>query len=203
MRKRFFTVMAAALVVSGMPVMAKETSTEEKISEAVEETKDSTEAESVVSENEDRISEIEKQIHDLEKQIAALKEERKQLRDSNVTEIGDVIYQDESVIITYNGIKEDEYGDGYSINFITENLTDKKIIVQYEDASLNDFMFYAVYSANLAPNKKSKDEIDMYESDDEYCPMEDLEYLEFKVVVLDGDSYDEICISDPVTISFE
>lgn len=40
--------------------------------------------------------------------------------------------------------KEDEYGDGYSINFITENLTDKKIIVQYEDASLNDFMFYAI-----------------------------------------------------------
>ena len=38
-----------------MPVMAKETSTEEKISEAVEETKDSTEAESVVSGNEDRI----------------------------------------------------------------------------------------------------------------------------------------------------
>lgn len=32
MRKRFFAVMAAALVVSGMPVMAKETSTEEKIS---------------------------------------------------------------------------------------------------------------------------------------------------------------------------
>ena len=216
MRKRFFTVMAAALVVSGIPVMAKETSTEEEISEAVEETKDSTEAESVVSGNEDRISEIEKQIHDLEKQIAALKEERKQLRESNVTEIGDVIYQDESVIITYNGIKEDEYGDGYSINFITENLTDKKIIferseerfsrnaiVQYEDASLNDLMFYAVYSANLAPNKKSKDEIDMYESYDEYCPMEDLEYLEFKVAVLDGDSYDEICISDPVTISFE
>ena len=196
MRKRFFTVMAAALVVSGMPVMAKETSTEEKISEAVEETKDSTRAESVVSGNEDRISEI-------EKQIAALKEERKQLRESNVTEIGDVIYQDESVIITYNGIKEDEYGDGYSINFITENLANKKIIVQYEDASLNDFMFYAVYSANLAPNKKSKDEIDMYESYDEYCPMEDLEYLEFKVAVLDGDSYDEICISDPVTISFE
>ena len=73
MRKRFFTVMAAALVVSGIPVMAKETSTEEKISEAVEETKDSTEAESVVSGNEDRISEIEKQIHNLEKQIAALK----------------------------------------------------------------------------------------------------------------------------------
>ena len=40
MRKRFFTVMAAALAVSGMPVMAKETSTEEKISGAVEETKD-------------------------------------------------------------------------------------------------------------------------------------------------------------------
>lgn len=50
MRKRFFTVMAAALVVSGIPVMAKETSTEEKISEVVEETKDSTEAESVFQE---------------------------------------------------------------------------------------------------------------------------------------------------------
>ena len=36
MRKRFFTVMAAALVVSGIPVMAKETSTEEKVNEEVE-----------------------------------------------------------------------------------------------------------------------------------------------------------------------
>lgn len=203
MRKRFFTVMAAALMVSGMPVMAKETTAEEKTSEAVEETKDSTEAESASSDSTDRISEIDKLIHDLEKQIAELKAERKQLRESNATEVGDVIYQDESVIITYNGIKEDEYGDGYSINFITENLTDKKLIVQYDDASLNDFMFYAVYSANLAPNKKSKDGIDVYEDYDEYCPMEDLEALEFSVVVLDGDSFDEICVSDPVTINFK
>lgn len=64
MRKRFFAVMAAALVVSGMPVMAKETSTEEKISGAVEETKDSTEAESVVSGNEDRFRRLRSRIHD-------------------------------------------------------------------------------------------------------------------------------------------
>lgn len=206
MRKRFFTIMAAALMVSGMPVMpvmAKETTTEEKTSEAVEETKDSTEAESEASSSENRISEIDKLIQDLEKQIAELKAERKQLRESDVTEVGDVIYQDDSVIITYDGIKEDEYGDGYSINFITENLTDKKISVQYEDASLNDFMFYALYSADMAPNKKSKDGIDIYEYDDEYCSMEDLECLEFRVEILDGDSFDEISISDPVTINFK
>ena len=103
------------------------------------------------------------------------------------------------------GQKEQADGPYHADCFAVWNLC-SSVLARFfavEDASLNDFMFYAVYSANLAPNKKSKDEIDMYESYDEYCPMEDLEYLEFKVAVLDGDSYDEICISDPVTISFE
>ena len=203
MRKRFFPIMAAVLMVSGMPVMAKETRTEEGTSEAVEVTEEATEAESGASGGEDRISEIDKLIQDLEKQIAELKAERKKLRATSATEVGDVIYQDDSVIITYNGITEDEYGDGYSINFITENLTDKKICVQYDDASLNDFMFYAAYSADMAPNKKIKAGLDMYEYDDEYCPIEDLESLEFCVAVLDGDSFEEICISDPITINFK
>ena len=115
---------------------------------------------------------------------------------------GDIVYQDDSVIVTYNGLKENEYGDGYTINFIIENLTDKKINVGYDDESINGFMCYTGFYADIVAGKKTKEVIDMYEDSDDYCPMEELEFLEFCVVVSDADTYDEISTSDPVVINF-
>ena len=123
---------------------------------------------------EDRASEIEKLIQQLEKQITELKAELKTLRGE----------------------------DGYTINFIIENLTDKKINVGYDDESINGFMCYTGFYADIVAGKKTKEVIDMYEDSDDYCPMEELESLEFCVVVSDADTYDEISTSDPVVINF-
>ena len=146
--------------------------------------------------------EIEKLIQQLEKQITELKAELKTLRGEDATVEGDIVYQDDSVIVTYNGLKENEYGDGYTINFIIENLTDKKINVGYDDESINGFMCYTGFYADIVAGKKTKEVIDMYEDSDDYCPMEELESLEFCVVVSDADTYDEISTSDPVVINF-
>ena len=90
----------------------------------------------------------------------------------------------------------------FNINFIIENLTDKKINVGYDDESINGFMCYTGFYADIVAGKKTKEVIDMYEDSDDYCPMEELESLEFCVVVSDADTYDEISTSDPVVINF-
>ena len=68
--------------------------------------------------------------------------------------------------------------------------------------SINGFMCYTGFYADIVAGKKTKEVIDMYEDSDDYCPMEELESLEFCVVVSDADTYDEISTSDPVVINF-
>lgn len=55
------------------------------------------------------------------------------LRGENTVKAGDVVYQDDYVILTYTGLTDDEYSDGYSINFFQENLTDQKITVMFDE----------------------------------------------------------------------
>ena len=114
MRRYVYALAAATIMSAAMPVMAEETSTEEETSIEVDGTEES-------ATGEDRASEIEKLIQQLEKQIAELKAELKTLRGEDATAEGDIVYQDDYVIVTYNGLKENEYGDGYTINFIIEN----------------------------------------------------------------------------------
>ena len=166
MRRYVYALAAATIMSVAMPVMAEETSTEEETSIEVDSTEES-------GTGEDRASEIEKLIQQLEKQIAELKAELKTLRGEDATVEGDIVYQDDSVIVTYNGLKENEYGDGYTINFIIENLTDKKINVGYDDESINGFMCYTGFYADIVAGKKTKEVIDMYEDSDDYCPMEE------------------------------
>lgn len=63
-------------------------------------------------------------------------------------------------------------------------------------------MCYTGFYADIVAGKKTKEVIDMYEDSDDYCPMEELESLEFCVVVSDADTYDEISTSDPIDNNF-
>lgn len=131
-----------------------------------------------------------------------LKVELQALRGENTVKAGDVVYQDDYVILTYTGLTDDEYSDGYSINFSMENLTDQKITVMFDEESLNDYMFYSIFSANMTAHKKAKGTVDLYPDDENYCSKDELESFEFSVAVVDSDTYDDINISDPVTMYF-
>ena len=199
MRKCAYALAAAMFLSTMVPVMAEETSTEVETTVEIE-----SEGESATggAEGTDRASEIQNLISQLEKQIAELKVELQALRGENTVKAGDVVYQDDYVILTYTGLTDDEYSDGYSINFSVENLTDQKITVMFDEESLNDYMFYSIFSASMTAHKKAKGTVDLYPDDENYCSKDELESFEFSVAVVDSDTYDEINISDPVTMYF-
>lgn len=215
MRRYAYALAAAILLSTTVPVMAEETGTEvETIIEVESEEETGTEVETTIeveseeesatggAEGTDRASEIQNLLSKLDKQIAELKAELQTLRGDNVVKEGDIVYQDDYVILTYTGLTDDEYSDGYSINFSMENLTDQKITVMFDEESLNDYMFYSIFSANMTAHKKATGTVDLYPDDENYCSKDELESFEFSVAVVDSDTYDEINVSDPVTMYF-
>lgn len=185
MRKSFYALtMALALSASTVPVMAEEASTEVATEAADENT----------------VEGIEAMIQQLEKQLAELKQKLKGLRGEDAIQEGDVIYQDDMIILTYDGIT-DEYGR-YDIKFTAENLTDKKIRVQTSDTSINGYMTYQMYAVGLEANKKSKGTLTI--SDDvDIEDIKDLETMETKIQVLDDSTYEQLLLTDPITINFD
>lgn len=191
MRKRFLAAMAAAMIgMSAMPALAS--SEEAETTESAEETGSET----------DRISEIEKLIQEFEEKIAELKIELRELRGSDLVEEGDVIYQDDMVILTYAGIEERSYG--YDIKVDVNNLSGKALYVQTDDASINDYMVYSqLASGRVEAGKKCKAVINVNgEYADDY-PLDKLEKYEAKVQILDADTYVEEVLSDPITLYFK
>lgn len=185
MRKSFYALtMALALAVSTAPVMAEETSTEEGAE---------------IAADENTVEGIEAMIQQLEKQIAGLKQKLKELRGEDAIQEGDIVYQDDMVIVTYNGIS-DEYGR-YDIMLTAENLTDKKIRVQTSDTSINGYMTYQMFSVGLEANKKSKGTLTIDDSV-EVENIEDLQNVETKIQVLDDTTYEELLLTEPITINF-
>ena len=185
MRKVFYALAAASMLMASVaPTMAEET----------------TEAQTVIEGDEDSIEGIEALLQQLDKRIAELKTKLKELRGETAVQEGDVIYQDDMIILTYDGIT-DEYGR-YDIKFTAENLTDKKIRVQTADASVNGIMTYSMLAEGMEANKKAKG-IFTVTDEVEVENLEDLETMEFKIQVLDDATYQELLLTDPITINFD
>lgn len=185
MRKVFYALAAASMLMASVaPTMAEET----------------TEVQTVIEGDEDSIEGIEALLQQLDKRIAELKTKLKELRGETAVQEGDVIYQDDMIILTYDGIT-DEYGR-YDIKFTAENLTDKKIRVQTADASVNGIMTYSMLAEGMEANKKAKG---MFTITDEVEveSLEDLETMEFKIQVLDDTTYQELLLTEPITINFD
>ena len=186
MRKIFYAFAAASmLMASAAPAMAEETTAE---------------AQTIVEGDEDSVEGIETLLQQLDKRIAELKIKLKELRGETTVQEGDVIYQDDMIILTYDGIT-DEYGR-YDIKFAAENLTDKKIRVQTADASVNGIMTYSMLAEGMEANKKAKG-IFTVTDEVEVENLEDLETMEFKIQVLDDTTYQELLLTDPITINFD
>lgn len=185
MRKVFYALAAASMLMASVaPTMAEE----------------ATEAQTVIEGDEDSIEGIEALLQQLDKRIAELKTKLKELRGETAVQEGDVIYQDDMIILTYDGIT-DEYGR-YDIKFTAENLTDKKIRVQTADASVNGIMTYSMLAEGMEANKKAKG-IFTVTDEVEVENLEDLETMEFKIQVLDDTTYQELLLTDPITINFD
>lgn len=185
MRKVFYAFAAASMLMASVaPTMAEETA----------------ETQTVIEGDEDSVEGIEALLQQLDKRIAELKTKLKELRGETAVQEGDVIYQDDMIILTYDGIT-DEYGR-YDIKFTAENLTDKKIRVQTADASVNGIMTYSMLAEGMEANKKANG-IFTVTDEVEVENLEDLETMEFKIQVLNDTTYQELLLTDPITINFD
>lgn len=133
------------------------------------------------------------------------KEEETPAEETNegVTEYNEEVLNDDTVQITLESIEvvEDEFmGTSYEVKFNVENKSDKKIIIQSDDISIDDQMVDPVMysmSTDVMPGKKATAKLSMhaYEDGEELPELKGA--FEFTLYVIDGETYEHI--SEPHT----
>lgn len=97
------------------------------------------------------------------------------------------IYTDENVVILYNGMSGNERE--YSFNYTIENLTDKTLIVQVRETSINGYMVDPMCSIEIAPGKKAQDGMTIWSDDAKKYPMDAVENVETKFHIFNSDDW--------------
>lgn len=111
------------------------------------------------------------------------------------TEDSKPTYEDENVKITYTGIEESYSTD---VKFTIENKSDKKIIVQARDVSVNGIMTNPIFSCNITPGKKANDSMSFYNLQDD--GIDSIETIELSFHIYDSDSRNTIIDTEAITI---
>lgn len=115
---------------------------------------------------------------------------------------GTLIYDANDIKITYTGLEEDDIW-GSKLMLQIENNRSAPVEIYMEDASVNGFMAELGLWAELRNGTTLFDGvyIDMEELNLE--SIEEITEIEFKLNILDGDTWDDIDTSDAITITFE
>lgn len=111
-----------------------------------------------------------------------------------------LIYEDENINITFTGISGEE-GD-YNIDLIAENVSQRNIVIQVENISINEFMVDPICSMEISSGKKIKDKIQIWDVLGDVTPMSEVSNIEVKFRIFDweddnfGYNTDDISILD-------
>lgn len=105
--------------------------------------------------------------------------------DDYLQSLDSVIYQDESIIITYIGISGEE--DEYDFDIMVENLTNRSLEIQARETSVNGLMVDPWCSIEVAPNKSAIGGIGIKLDDAERNPKSSVTSAETKFHVIDWD----------------
>ena len=136
---------------------------------------------------ESKVTEVSKQ----EEKAESLpeKNEEKETKQSSNNKSDNVLYQDDNIVITYQGISENYFG--YDFDLLVENKTNRTLTVQVREMSINGFMVnMPACSIEIAPGKKARDGITIMLDDAENTPMNSVKTAEAKFAIIDWDDYD-------------
>ena len=96
--------------------------------------------------------------------------------ESNYNSDGDEIFNNDSVKIIYQGMRDDPYW-GIEFVFYIENNSDKNIIVQVNTISINGFMVDSIMSPTICANKKIVEGLTVLQTDLENNEITELENM--------------------------
>lgn len=126
------------------------------------------------------------------------KTEEAQAKQSDNIQSDKVLYQDDNIVITYQGISENYYG--YDFNLFVENKSNRTLTVQVREMSINGFMVSPVCSIEIAPRKKAVGGIGIWLDDAENIPAGSVRNAETKFVIIDWNDYDFHCETQSIVI---
>lgn len=98
------------------------------------------------------------------------------------------IYKDENVSITFTGISGKE--TDYDIDLMVENLSQRDIVIQVEDISINGFMVDPICSMEISSGKKIKDGIKIWDVLGDVTQMSEISNIEVKFHIFDWEDSD-------------
>lgn len=111
-----------------------------------------------------------------------------------------VIVDNDILTITAKSFSADASIFGPSIKLLIENHSDKTIVVQTLNASVNGFMIDTTFSSTIGPGKKSYDNLTFNSTDLKDANITTLNDIEFVIYAFDNDTWDSVFTSDIINI---
>lgn len=114
---------------------------------------------------------------------------------------------DETIIYNENDVKIIATGMDYSgffgpsIKVLIENNSAKNLTVQSRDSAINGAMIDTIFSEDVAAGKKANTTITFTESELNTAGIKTIKNIEFKIVLLDTDSYDTVATSETIALT--
>ncbi len=111
-----------------------------------------------------------------------------------------VLMEQDGIKVTLTGIDAEGFM-GPELKILAENDSDKPVIIQTADASINGIMANPSISCNIEPGKKANDSITFSASALEAACISTIKDVEIKLLVLDPDTFQTIYKTDAITVS--
>ena len=111
------------------------------------------------------------------------------------------LYNADGILVVYKGLDNGLLGP--CVILYIENMSDKTIVVQTRDESINGYMVDAMFSSTIAPKKRVIDDIDFLKSDLEKSgveKVEDIEEIEISLNIFDDNTWNTIVETAPIII---
>lgn len=102
-----------------------------------------------------------------------------------------VVFNQDGILITATGIELNGSFMGHEVKFLIENNTEKNLVVQARDVSVNGYMVFTSMSAEVSSGKKINDSLTIDIDSLEESGIEDIEYIDFSFHIFNDDSWDD------------
>ncbi len=110
-----------------------------------------------------------------------------------------LLFDQDGIRVVATGIAEDGWL-GPEVNVLIENNTDRKIMVQARNVSLNGAMINPFFSSEVEAGKKANETLTFYQESLDTAGIRSIQSIDLKIVALDAENWDSISESEMVTI---
>ena len=117
----------------------------------------------------------------------------------DVTLVETVLFDQDGIRITATGLSADSLF-GPELNLLVENDSVQNIVVQPNYCMVNGYMMDGLLSADVAAGKKANDTLDFLSNVLARCGIETITDIELDLVISDGDSWQTLYETGPVTL---